>query len=95
MARIVIKNSKLMDCYGEKSGDIYLKDGFIEGIDLEGKVDESLDATGKLVTPAFIDLHIHLREPGQEVKEDLISGLAAATAEDLAQLLVWLILLLQ
>ncbi len=80
MARIVIRNSKLIDCYGEKNGDIYLKDGLIEGINLGEEVDESFDATGKLVTPAFIDLHAHLREPGQEVKEDLTSGLTAAAA---------------
>ena len=80
MARIVITNGKLMDCYGEKSGDLYLKDGLIEGINLGGEVAESFDAAGKLVTPAFIDLHAHLREPGQEVKEDLTSGLTAATA---------------
>ncbi len=80
MARTVIKNSRLLDCYGETNGDIYFKDGLIEGINLEGEVDESFDATGKLLTPAFIDLHAHLREPGQEIKEDLLSGLTAAAA---------------
>ena len=80
MARIVINNSKLIDCHGKKDGNIYLKDGFIEGINLGGEVDENFDAKGKLVTPAFIDLHAHLREPGQEIKENLTSGLTAAAA---------------
>ncbi len=80
MARIVIKNGKLLDHYGEKNGDIYLKDGLIEGINLGGETDKSFDATNKLVTPAFIDLHAHLREPGQETKENLTTGLTAAVA---------------
>ncbi|MDZ7703442.1 MAG: dihydroorotase [Trueperaceae bacterium] len=62
------------------TADLYLNDGIIEGVNLGGDVDESFDAGGNLVTPAFVDLHAHLREPGQEVKENLASGLAAAAA---------------
>lgn len=70
-----------MDGAGEHGRhDLYLRDGFIEGVDLGGAVDVEVDADGMLVTPAFIDLHAHLRDPGQEVKEDLRSGLAAAAA---------------
>jgi dihydroorotase-like cyclic amidohydrolase len=39
-----------------------------------------IDGKGKLLVPAFVDLHAHLREPGQEYKEDIASGLAAAAA---------------
>src|SRR5438093_9901384 len=39
-----------------------------------------VDGSGKLLVPAFVDLHAHLREPGQEYKEDIGSGLAAAAA---------------
>jgi dihydroorotase len=81
MARVVIKNGHLIDAdkdYG--IADLYLKDGLIEGLNLDAKADETLDANGFVVTPAFIDLHAHLREPGQEVKEDLQSGLSAAAA---------------
>src|SRR5262245_37323677 len=39
-----------------------------------------IEGAGKLVVPAFVDLHAHLREPGQEYKEDIASGLAAAAA---------------
>ena len=38
------------------------------------------DAKGLIVSPGFIDLHCHMREPGQEAKEDLISGSNAAPA---------------
>jgi dihydroorotase len=78
MNRSVIANARLL---GEQSlADLYLKDGLIEGVNLGGAVSHTFDAAGKLVTPAFIDLHTHLREPGQEIKEDLASGLAAAAA---------------
>ena len=85
MTRIRIQNARLHDLYGDHGvHDLYLKDGLIEGLDLDidpgGEVDETFDAGGNLVTPAFIDLHAHLREPGQEQKEDLASGLAAAAA---------------
>jgi dihydroorotase len=39
-----------------------------------------IDGAGRWVLPAFVDLHAHLREPGQEYKEDIASGLAAAAA---------------
>lgn len=79
--RTVIKNAHLLDAeqdYGQ--GDLYIKNGLIEGSNLSGSVDETIDASGLTLCPAFIDLHAHLREPGQEVKEDLATGLAAAAA---------------
>jgi dihydroorotase len=79
--RTVIRNASLIDARGEGGRhDIYLSGELIEGFDLGGEVDLDYDAKGNVVTPAFLDLHAHLREPGQEAKEDLASGLAAAAA---------------
>ena len=41
---------------------------------------ESIDATGKYVVPGLIDMHVHLRDPGLEYKEDIVSGTRAAAA---------------
>ncbi len=79
--RLVLRGGRLVDGSGELGRhDLYLKGGVVEGLDLGGEVDSEIDADGLLVTPAFLDLHAHLRDPGQEVKEDLASGLAAAAA---------------
>lgn len=47
-----------------------------------------IDGSGRWVIPAFVDLHAHLREPGQEYKEDIRSGLAAAAAGGYAHVCV-------
>ncbi|TNE46550.1 MAG: dihydroorotase [Deltaproteobacteria bacterium] len=79
--RIVIKNGHLMDHTGDHGiADLYLNHGIVEGKNLGGDVDQTIDANQALVTPAFLDLHCHLREPGHEVKENLESGLRAAAA---------------
>ncbi len=79
--RLVLRGGRIIDGSGEAgTHDLYVKDGTVEGLDLGGPVDLEVDAEDKLVTPAFLDLHVHLRDPGQEVKEDLESGLAAAAA---------------
>lgn len=79
--RLALRGGRLLDGAGDRgTHDLYVKDGVIEGLGLGGPVDVDVDAEGKLVTPAFLDLHVHLRDPGQEVKEDLASGLAAAAA---------------
>src|SRR6202044_1555165 len=64
--------------------DILLRDGRVAEIALPNKVrggaDEKFDARGLIVAPGFIDLHVHLREPGQNYKETIASGTAAAAA---------------
>lgn len=64
--------------------DILLRDGQIADVappnKIRGGADEKLDARGLIVAPGFIDLHVHLREPGQSYKETIASGTAAAAA---------------
>lgn len=48
------------------------------GKGLNDKADEVIDASGKHVFPGFVDIHVHLRDPGQTYKEDIVSGTRAA-----------------
>jgi dihydroorotase len=54
--------------------------GFVDRGDPAPEQTEVLDATGLIVAPGFIDMHVHLREPGQEYKETIATGVAAAVA---------------
>ena len=79
--RIKIAGGTLANPAGEKQGrqDILVEDGVIKAIGQSvGDADKVIDAAGKTVFPGFIDLHCHLREPGQEYKEDIASGTKAA-----------------
>lgn len=79
--RTVLRGARLIDARGDHGvHDLWLSGGVIEGVDLTGAADLEIDAAGLTATPAFIDPHVHLRVPGQEEKEDLASGLAAAAA---------------
>lgn len=62
--------------------DLWIRDGVIAAIgecDC-GPADQTIDARGYIVCPGLIDMHVHLREPGQEWKEDIASGSRAAVA---------------
>lgn len=62
--------------------DVLIVDGKIAAVkpNISFSAQYEYDATGKIVTPGLIDMHVHLREPGQEAKEDFISGSKAAVA---------------
>jgi dihydroorotase len=63
----------------EGPADVIVRDGELESLMwLEGSDAEGIDANGVVVAPGFIDLHVHLREPGNEDAETIASGLAAA-----------------
>ena len=66
----------------DETADVLVEDGRIVkiGAGIEDKADEIYNVAGKVVTPGLIDLHVHLREPGQEAKEDFASGSKAAAA---------------
>ena len=65
--------------------DLLLRDGLVAGVEAPGgfadvRADETLDASGCVVAPGLIDIHVHLREPGQTYKETIATGTAAAAA---------------
>ncbi|MDP9025267.1 MAG: amidohydrolase family protein, partial [Candidatus Eremiobacteraeota bacterium] len=66
--------------------DILIRDGVIVAIgehlahDPATEAPETIDATNAVVAPGFIDMHVHLREPGQTHKETIATGSAAAVA---------------
>ena len=84
--KLLIANGYVVDpAQGINSGrDLLIEDGRVAALLERGEetpVDvEVLDATGLIVSPGFIDLHAHLREPGAEYKETIASGAAAAVA---------------
>ncbi|MBP1999248.1 dihydroorotase [Paenibacillus shirakamiensis] len=84
--QLLIKNAKMLKSDGElQLHDIFIDNGLIESIE---KADEStrqvsedtqvIDAGGKLITAGFIDMHVHLREPGFEHKETIETGARSA-----------------
>lgn len=75
---ILIKNVNLVDAKGVRGpADVLIGEGRILSLE-GGEASLVVDGSGKLLAPGFLDLHAHLREPGEEVKEDLASGLLAA-----------------
>ncbi len=81
----MIKNARLVDDRGELGrADVLIEGGRIASLE-GGEAERVVDAKGHLLLPAFFDLHTHLRVPGQEVKEDLSSGLKAAAAGGFAE----------
>lgn len=83
---ILIKNGRIIDPANKIDGkfDLLVSDGKIGNIADHGAISvngaEVIDASGKIVAPGFIDLHVHLREPGYEHKETIATGTAAAKA---------------
>jgi dihydroorotase len=63
----------------EGPGEIVVRDGILEAVTwLDGDDADGIDAGGIVIAPGFIDLHVHLREPGNEDAETVATGLAAA-----------------
>ncbi|HKF48053.1 MAG TPA: dihydroorotase [Terracidiphilus sp.] len=87
MTALAILNGHLIDPAAgvDAAKDILLRDGKVAEIAGPGKLKqangaEKLDASGLVVAPGLIDIHVHLREPGQGYKETIATGTAAAAA---------------
>ncbi len=90
--RILIKNGQIIDPgHFSGTGDILVENGRIAVVgaplhseqrlyEAETEIDRIIDATGKWVVPGLVDMHVHLREPGEEHKETIATGSQAAVA---------------
>ena len=83
MPSILIKGGRVVDPANKIDAemDVLLRDGKVAEVYQRGKGkggDETFDARGLIVAPGFIDMHAHLREPGQSHKETIASGTQAA-----------------
>ena len=79
---LMLKNARLVDPQVglDEVADVLIRDGRIVevGHDLAMEKGVERDLAGKVVVPGLVDMHVHLREPGQEQKEDIASGTRAA-----------------
>jgi len=83
---LAIKGGRVIDPASKIDADmdVLLREGRVAEVaprnKLRGSAEESFNARGLIVAPGFIDLHVHLREPGQSYKETIATGTAAAAA---------------
>lgn len=84
---MVIAGGRVIDPVNgvDRTADIWVREGRIAGVGdgLAGELDQAvrrIDASGLVVCPGLIDIHVHLREPGQSAKETIATGTAAAAA---------------
>jgi dihydroorotase len=86
MESLLIHRGRVIDPATGVDGemDVLLRDGRVAAVapagSLRGQAEKTLSARGAIVAPGFIDLHVHLREPGQPHKETIATGTAAAAA---------------
>ncbi len=90
MTALLIRGGRLIDPARniDAAQDIFLRDGRVADVEAPGKLDalaakehaEIISAKGLIVAPGLVDIHVHLREPGQGYKETIATGTAAAAA---------------
>lgn len=83
MGTLLIHNGRILDPARNRDevGDLWIVDGrFAPDQSGADRADETIDATGMFVMPGLVDVHVHLREPGNEAAETIESGCAAALA---------------
>ena len=87
---MLIRGGRLVDPSAgiDAARDVLLKDGRVVAVEPPGKLNaagkqaeaEIIEAKGLVVAPGLVDIHVHLREPGQGYKETIATGTAAAAA---------------
>ncbi|MCI6859208.1 MAG: dihydroorotase [Eubacterium sp.] len=81
---LVIRNGRVMDPASKRDEvtDVWVKENKITGFGShpEWEADEELDGSGCIVSPGFVDVHVHFRDPGFTYKEDLETGSKSAAA---------------
>jgi len=87
MSELLVRNAHLLDpaTGRDDPGDLLARDGHIAAIEAPGgctglEVQDTIDAAGMVLAPGLIDVHVHLREPGQTYKETIATGTRAAAA---------------
>jgi dihydroorotase len=75
---LVVKGGRVVDAAGERVADVLVRGGRVAEVGDGLDADDVLDATGCVVAPGFVDLHVHLREPGGEEAETIETGARAA-----------------
>ncbi len=83
MVDILIRNGRVIDPANNMDAmcDVWIENGQVAGVgQFDGQAKTTIDAKGLIVCPGLIDMHVHLREPGEEWKEDIESGSQAAVA---------------
>jgi dihydroorotase len=87
MSDILILNGRVVDPASglDAERDLLLRHGQVAAVEMPGvlhgtKVKETIDAAGMVVAPGLVDVHVHLREPGQTYKESIKTGTSAAAA---------------
>ena len=76
-SKLLITQGRLIDAGGERSADVRIADGIVVEVGvglLSGDGEQVVDAAGMVVCPGFVDLHVHLREPGREEAETIETG---------------------
>ena len=94
MSAILVRGGHLVDPSAgiDAARDLLLKDNRVAAMEAPGKLNAAakqadaviVDARGMVVAPGLVDIHVHLREPGQGYKETIASGTAAANGSRLA-----------
>ena len=87
MSDILILNGRVVDPVSgvDAARDVLLRHGRVAAVEMPGglreaKAKETIDAAGMVIAPGLVDVHVHLREPGQTYKESIKTGTAAAAA---------------